>query len=166
MGHEEESIGAVPKAPEHQPEIPEGGGQNPDYDKNDRYAPEKQDKIKGTVIARSDEESATARKEAAVRVAGRMLEARRISVSELQTKIAELERYEAEQILDFEKAMFGVVRKGLDTVAQGSETALVISESSNVKDASTELSRKIQGLFELDRRNQAADSDPNANLRR
>lgn len=166
MGHEEESIGDVPKAPDHQPEIPEGGGVNEHYDKNDRYAPEKQTDLKGTVIARSDEESKTARQNAAIRVAGRMLEAKRISAEQLPAKIAELERYEVEQIKDFEKAMFGVVRKGLDTVAQGSETALVIPESSNVKDASTELTKQIQGLFELDRRNRAADDDPNADLKR
>lgn len=167
MGHEEESIGAVPKAPEHQPEIPEGGGVNPDYDQNDRYAPEKQTDIKGTVIARSNEESSTARKNAAIRVAARMLENKKITASQLLAKVAELERYEVEQIQDFEKAMFGVVRKkGLDTVAQGSETALLIPERSNSRDASTELTKQIQGLFELDRRNRAAADDPNANLRR
>lgn len=166
MGHEEESIGSVPKAPDHQPEIPEGGGVNDHYDKNDRFAPEKQTNLKGTVIARSDAESKTARENAAIRVAGRMLEARRITADQLSAKISELKRYEVEQIKDFEKAMFGAVRKGLNTVAQGSETALVIPESSNVKDASRELTSQIQGLFELDRRNKAAAADPNADLKR
>lgn len=163
MGHEEESIGAVPKAPEHQPEVPSGGGKGPE---NERFAPEKQEDIKGTVIARSNEESSSIRKEAAIRVAGRMLEAKQITVGQLPVKIAELERYESEQILDMEKAMFGFVRKGLNTVAQGSETALVIPESSNAKDATMELTSKIQGLFQLDRRNKAASEDPNASLRR
>lgn len=166
MGHEEESIGSVPKAPDHQPEIPEGGGVNEHYDKNDRFAPEKQTDLKGTVIARRDAELKIARENAAIQVAGRMLEARRITADQLSAKIAELKRYEVEQIKDFEKAMFGAVRKGLNTVAQGSETALVIPESSNVKDASRELTNQIQSLFELDRRNKAAAADPNADLKR
>lgn len=166
MGHEEESIGDVPKAPDHQPEIPEGGGVNDHYDKNDRYAPEKQERLKGTVIAEGNEESTTARKEAAIRVAGRMLEAKQINAGQLPAKIAELERYEPEQIADLEKAMFGVVRKGLDTVAQGSETAFVVPDSSNVKNASEELTNKLQGLFSLHNKNIAASEDPNADLRR
>lgn len=163
MGHEEESIGAVPKAPEHQPEIPSGGGKGPE---NERFAPEKQEDIKGTVIARSNEESSSTRKEAAIRVAGRMLEAKQITAGQLPVKIAELERYESEQILDLEKAMFGVVRKGLNTVAQGSETAFIVPETSNLRDANTELTSKIQGLFQLDRRNRAASEGPNADLMR
>jgi len=166
MGHEEESIGAVPKAPEHQPDIPSGGGSNANYDKNDKYSPEKQENIKGTVIAGGDEESLATRRAEAIKVAARMLQAQMIKADAMPAKVAELERYEVPQIQDFERAMFGVVEKGLDTVARGTEKPLVISESSNRRDAGMELTAQIQSLFRLDGENRLAAEDEIAQMRR
>lgn len=168
MGHEEESIGAVPKSPEHQPSIPAGGGKNSKFDKNEKNNPEKQDHMKGTVIAGGDEKSLLARKSAAEKLAGKMIERGILRADEISAKIASLSRYQVEEILDQEKALFGVAgKKGLDTVAKGLQTPLVINASKNQKqDAATELKDKLQGLFSLSRKNALAENDPEAQLRR
>jgi len=166
MGHEQESIGDVPKAPKHQPDIPTGGGSNSDYDKNEKNNPEKQEKIKGTVIAGSNEESLTAQRNKAITVAARMLQADIITADQMPSKISELAQYNTDQISDIEKAMFGVVQKGLDTVAQGTEKPLIIAESSNKRDKNAELSDRIQGLFSLHQDNELAADDDIASIRR
>jgi len=169
MGHEEESIGDVPKSPEDHPEFPAGGGVNPHYDRNERFAPEKQEKDKGTVIAGSDAESLVARRKVAHTLAGRMLAAGLIQPEGLYEKASELEKYEVSQILDLEKGIFGggVARKGLNAVAQGAQTPLVISANSNERgDPATELKSKLQSMFSLDRSNRLADDDDEAQLRR
>tara|TARA_B100000614_G_scaffold262909_1_gene300791 strand:+ start:255020 stop:260860 length:5841 start_codon:yes stop_codon:yes gene_type:complete len=166
MGHEEESIGDVPKSPEHHPEFPAGGGQNSKYDRNERYAPEKQERDKGTVIARRDEESLAARKKAAQVLAGKMVASGLIQPAQIVDKIAQLERYQIEQIADLEKSIFGgASRKGLDAVAKGAQTPLVVNASANEREPAGELRTKLQSLFTLDRRNQLADSDDDAQLR-
>ena len=168
MGHEEESIGAVPKSTEHHPSIPAGGGKSGKYDKNEKNDPEKQDHVKGTVIAGGNEESLTARKSAAEKLAGKMIERGIITADQISSKIAELSRYEIEQIRDYEKALFGAAgKKGLDTVAKGLQTPLVVNASKNQKqDAASELKDKLQGLFSLTARNALAENDPVAQLRR
>jgi hypothetical protein len=168
MGHEEESIGDVPKSPEHHPEFPAGGGKNPKYDKNDRFDAEKQDRNKGTVIAGRDAESLAVRQKAAQTLAGRMLQAGMLTPESLFTKASELERYETEQIADIEKSIFGgAARKGLNTVAQGTQTPLVINAKSNKPDdAASELQGRLQSLFSLEKRNRLADDDENSQLNR
>lgn len=167
MGHEEESIGEVPKSPKHHPKFP-AGGKNPKYDRNEKNNPEKQDHDKGTVIASSDEESLVARRKAAEKLAGKMIAKGIITADQISTKIAELSRYEIEQIADYEKSLFGVTaKKGLDTVAKGAQTPLVIHANKNSKnDPAVELKSKLQSLFSLDRLNGLAAEDPNAQIRR
>jgi hypothetical protein len=168
MGHEEESIGEIPKSPKNHPKFPAGGGKNPKYDRNEKNNPEKQDHDKGTVIASRDEESLAARRKAAEKLAGKMIEKGIITAGQISTKIAELSRYQIEQIADYEKSLFGVTaKKGLDAVSQGAQTPLVIHANKNGKnDAAVELKDKLQSLFSLDRDNRLADGDPDAQIRR
>ena len=168
MGHEEESIGDVPKAEKNAPKFPAGGGKNEKYDRNEKNSPEKLDSSKGTVIASRDEESLVVRRKAAEKLAGRMIEKGIIKADQISTKIAELSRYQPEQIADYEKTLFGApAKKGLDTVAKGAQTPLVIHANKNGKnDPAVELQNKLQSLFTLDRRNILSESDPNAQIRR
>lgn len=168
MGHEEESIGDVPKSPKNHPKFPAGGGKNPKYDRNEKNDPEKQDHDKGTVIASGDEESLVARRKAAEKLAGKMIAKGIITAEQISTKIAELSRYQIEQIADYEKSLFGVTaKKGLDTVAKGAQTPLVIHANKNGKDdPAVELKSKLQSLFSLDRLNGLANEDPDAQIRR
>lgn len=163
MGHEEESIGEIPKSPKNHPKIPAGGGKNPKYDRNEKYSPEKQDHDKGTVIAGSDDESLLVRRKAAEKLAGKMIAKGIITAEQISSKIAELSRYQVEQISDYEKSLFGVTaKKGLDTVAKGAQTPLVIHANKNGKsDAASELKDKLQSLFQLDKNNRLADGDFN-----
>lgn len=165
MGHEEESIGSVPKSPEAEPSIPAGGGKNEKFDKNEKNTPEKQENIKGTVIAGGNEES-LASKRAAEKLAGKMIERGMITAEQISSKIAELSRYQVEQIADYEKALFGAIaKKGLDAVAGGVSTPLVINASKNIRqDPAVELKNKLQSHFKLDKQNRFADGDPNITL--
>jgi len=166
MGHEEESIGDVPKSPDHHPEYPAGGGANPKYDRNERWDAEKQDHDKGTVLAGSEAESLLARRHAAEKLAGRMVANGFVGAEQISSKIAELSRYQVEQISDIEKSIFGAGKKGLDAVAKGAQTPLVINAKSNSRgDAAAELQSKLQSLFSLERQNRLADDDPDAQLR-
>jgi len=165
MGHEKETLVSVPKAEKDAPSIPAGGGTNAKYDKNEKNAPEKQTAHKGTVIAGGDAESLAAKKEAATRIAGRKLKAGMISVDKLASEIEKLARYEPSDLKDLETALFGASKKGLDTVAKGSEKPLVISERSNQRKIGEELKDSIQSLFKLDKANKLAQEDPNVDLR-
>ena len=166
MGHEKETLKSVPKADKDAPSIPVGGGKNSKYDKNEDNAPEKQTSIEGTVIASGNVESLAVKKEAATRVAGRKLKAGMISIDKLASEIEKLSRYEASDLKDLETALFGTSKKGLDTVAQGSEKPLVVSEKSNQRNAGLELKDSIQNLFSLNRSNNLAQEDPNTELKK
>lgn len=168
MGHEKDSVKIVPKPENSAPQIPAGGGKNPKYDT--KWDAEKQTSQKGTVIAQSDEKS-KAKKEAATKLAGQMIERGIIKADQLATKIAELERYEIPQINDLEKAMFTTkvaakAKKGLNTVQDGSEKAPVIADTSKFRNGTDELQTKLQSMFRLDMQNKAADSDPDSQLNR
>lgn len=168
MGHEKDTIKQVPKPENSAPQIPAGGGKNPKYDT--KWDAEKQTENKGTVIANNNEKS-KARKEAATKLAGRMIERGVIKSDQLMAKIAELEQYDVPQIADLEKAMFASAqakaKKGLDTVSNGSEKAVVIAETSsfNKGNSGDDLKNKIQSLFKLQKQNDAADDNPDSQLR-
>ena len=164
MGSEKETLTNVPKAENSAPSIPAGGGKNSKYDTNNDA--EKQTAQKGTVIAGGDAESLVARKEAATRVAGRKLKAGMIDVSGLAAEIDKLARYESSDLKHLETALFGASKKGLDTVARGSEKPLIISEKSNQRKIASELKDSLQSLFTLDKRNVQAQEDPTVELRR
>ena len=163
IGYENEVLGDRVDSPKDNAEIPA------DKQKmgKEELEPEKQTKNKGTVIAESESE--------AVRVAGKMLEKRRIKSSELQNKISELKSYKPNQIRDIEKAIFANNEKGLNTVSDGMPQAVVINEDSGLKKSQEEMkeSNKEQGLtsklasiFSLNRQNEEADNDRNIQLRK
>jgi len=118
---------------------------------------------KGGVTTASSEESGTRFKEA-TRVAGRMLQSGKIDVHELSAKIAELQRYESEQIKDFEKNIFA--HQGLNTAPDGEEQALVVNEASNGRNSQDHLADRLVKMFSLNRKNEAAQSDSDIELRK
>ena len=153
IGHESETLGSIPKSPADHHSIPADNatmGQ-------EKLTPEKQTEDKGTVIANNESE--------AYRVAGRMLEARMIKSSDLEKKVAELKSYKPAQIKDFEKSIFAG-KKGFDAVSDGMSQAVVINETSNVKDSKEELSTKLSSLFSLEQQNLLADNDETIQLRK
>ncbi|MFW6028832.1 MAG: hypothetical protein ACOCRO_01115, partial [Halanaerobiales bacterium] len=163
IGYENETIGDRPDSPKDNAEIPADDATMGEEDNE----PEKQTKNKGTVIAESESE--------AIRVAGKMLEKGKIKSSELQDKISELKTYKPEQIKDIEKSMFSKAKKGLDTVADGASQAIVINETSGLKEAQKEneknqqnntLTNKLASIFSLSRQNEEADKDENIQLRK
>jgi hypothetical protein len=166
MGHEKETINEVPKAEKDGPSIPVGGGRNEKFDKNEKNTPELQTAVKGTVIAGGDAESLAARKEAAIKVAGRKLKAGLITIDKLASEIEKLTRYEASDLKDIEASLFGASKKGFDTVAKGTEKPLVISEKSNQRKVAQELKDSIESLFTLSKSNDLAQDDPNFELKR
>ena len=156
IGHEEETLEKAPKEPEDQPDIFTGNAQQG----KEKLDSEKTIKDKGTVIAHSDSESE------AIRVAGLMLQSKKIEAFELATKVKELQQYKLEQIKDIEKAIFSN-DKGLDTVSDGKLSLPVqINETSSVRDNQDELSSKIAGLFTLGKQNQEADGNELIQLRK
>jgi len=156
MGHESETLKAAPKEPADQPDVFTGNAQQG----KEELDSEKTTKDKGTVIADSDSESE------AIRVAGLMLQSKKIEASELATKVKELRQYQPAQIRDFEKSIFAS-EKGLNTVEDGKLSQTVqINETSSVRNAKDELSSKISRLFSLDRQNKEADASELTQLRR
>ena len=159
VGHEKEVLESVPKADNSAPSIPVGGD-----NKEKNYDAEKQTHIKGTAIASSNEKIYLERKSEATKLAGRLIENGIIDSSQLMSKIAELERYDVSQIKDLEKAMFASkpaanLRKGLEAVANGSEKAVVIAESSKFNKPEDELRMKLQSLFSLQKDIDAAENE-------
>jgi hypothetical protein len=120
---------------------------------------EKTTEDKGTVIADNTEAEA-------YRVAGRMLQSKLITAEQLQIKVDELKAYKPAQIKDFEKSIFAS-KKGLNTASDGKlSQAVIINETSNVRDGQEELSDKLASLFSLEKQNAQADEDPTIQLRR
>ena len=163
MGHENETVGDRPTSPKDHPSIPADNQTMGEEGKE--IAPEKQTRDKGTVIANSNEKSDGLKTKEAMRVAGRMLEAKLISVDGLQQKIAELSSYQTSQIRDIERSVFST-KKGLDTAPEGISQPVIINEKSSAINASGSLTNKLQGMFSLDKRNKLADSDDDIDLRR
>lgn len=155
MGHEKDTIEKAPKSPEDHPDVNTGNAQMG----KEELDSEKTTKNKGTVIANNDSESE------AIRVAGLMLQTKKIEASELYSKIKELKQYKPEQIRDFEKAIFAS-QKGLDSVSDGISQSIQINENSSIKNASDELTEKLQGLFTLGKRNSLADQDELTQVRK
>lgn len=153
LGKEKESLGEKPDDPKDQPSIPAGGGKM----KNEKLDPEKQDHDKGTVIANSDKESKSSinNSKEAFRIAGRMISEGILDPQNLETKVAELIRYEIPQLKDIEKSIFSG-RKGLNAASDGLEQSVVINETSNQRKAQTEISDKLSSLFSLTEQNDLA----------
>lgn len=147
IGHEKETLEKAPKEPADQPDVYTGNAQMGKEELNS----EKTTKDKGTVIASSNSESE------AIRVAGRMLQTKKIGLSDLQSKINELKAYRSEQIKDIERSIFA--NKGLDTVTEGMSQPVQINEASSVRNSNENLTSKLQALFRLDAQNKLAESE-------
>lgn len=166
------------------PSIPAGEG-SMGHEKEMGLTPEKQEQITGgqlgagsstkksnkpkTATASSSKESNESSKDAAIKLAGKMVESKIISANELPSKIAELERYEVSQIRDIEKAMFrqaSVAQKGLVTASKGVERPLVIGETSSNRNGYTDLRSKISSLFSLQHQVDAAEETDNVQIRK
>lgn len=157
IGHEKETIGDKPDSPKDNPSIPSDkalmGGEG------EEIAPEKQTNIKGTLIASTESDAESE----AYRVAGRMIEAKLIEASKLQSKVNELKQYKPAQIKDIEKSIFAG-QKGLDGVSDGMSQPLIVNEASNFK--SDSLTQKLTEMFTLGKQNKLADEDPVTQLRK
>lgn len=153
MGHEGETLDKAPKSPADHPDVFTGNAQQG----KEELDSEKTTKDKGTVIASGDSESE------AIRVAGRMLQTKRIEATDLARKIAELKQYKPEQIRDIEKAIFA--QKGLDSVSDGLSQPVQINETSSVRNAKDDLSKQLQSMFTLGKQNKWASEDENVQLR-
>jgi len=171
IGKEKESLGPKPTEKDT-PSIPAKDDRIGGEKDNEKLTPEHDNEMTGNQkvnVAASSSSKSKLRNEAAFRVAGRMLEKRMIKASELSTKVAELSRYEVEQLKDFEKNIFSG-QKGLQTLSDGAEHPMVISEKSTAKEnqkrAKIELTSKLEGMFSLSDRNAAADADDTIQLRK
>ena len=120
---------------------------------------------KKETVATSGSEDSLARKEAATRIAGKKLKANMISIDKLSAEIEKLARYQVSDLNDLENALF-TAKKGLDTVAKGTEKALVVSEKANQRKAGEELQTALQSLFTLQKKNTEAESDANFNIKK
>lgn len=132
------------------------------HEEND-IKPEKQTDIKGTVIAGGNAES-EARVKLATQVAAEMMQAGLITGQNLYQKINELKQYGPNQIKDIRKAIFAN-QKGLNTVSDGIERPVIISEASNERNGQGELSSKLQSLFTLSKQTSEALRDPDFALK-
>lgn len=138
------------------PKIPAGDGQM-GHEGEMGLNSEKQNEITGGLDGQGGAQNYKGKKanssqrEAAIKLAGRMVEKGIIKADQLPSKLAELQRYEVSQLRDLERAMFssGVANKGLKVASSGVEQPLVISEASSQKNASTDLKGKIASLFRL-----------------
>ena len=173
MGHENETLGSVPKTPKDQPTIP-GGNDSKEalmgHEGDNNSGPEKKTENKGTVIAKnSNAESRLASQNAAFAVAAKLLTAGVIQEGQLQEKVTQLAQYRVEQIRDYEKAVFANVnakKRGLTTASEGLERPLVINEASSRKQSVDQnLVAKIQSLLSLDKKNKLAEETPDFNIR-
>jgi hypothetical protein len=167
IGDEKTSIGDVPKADQKfAPQIPAGGGRNPDYDRNEKNTPEMLGDIKGTRIAKGDEKAKAVEAEA-IRIAGRMIEAKLIDAKDLMKKIAELKQYQLPQLADIEKAIFKSAAKGLALESDGVEgSPVIISETSSQRSGTPDLTQQLKSLFKLDQQNRIASELTEADLRK
>jgi len=150
IGHETKTVGDRPDSPKDHPDIATGNAQMG----KEELDSEKTTKDKGTVIAKSNTESKEAKFEEATKLAGKMLEAKIITASELPSKINEFGSYEISTIKNIEKAMFS--KKGLNTVSEGLSQPLIINEASNQRNGDEELVGKLETLFSLGKKNQEA----------
>ena len=134
------------------PNFPAGGGSNPEYDTVDKYAPEKQDETLGKdnglgAVAETNE--------LAVKIAGKLLKANKITVDELPQTIEKLSKKTTVEILDvFEEATKEAATKNVQKTAEvvGNLPPVLASVSSD--QGGKDLVSDIKGLFTLDKRNE------------
>ena len=169
IGNEKESIGDKPTDADT-PDIPADNQLIGGEKDNEKIAPEKQEQAtgnvnSGNVQASSQGGSKNAVIEESFRIAGKMLSTGKINPDGLAKKVAELQQYKISQLRDIEKAIFNG-QKGLDTLPDGLERPVVISENSNQRNARDELVNKLSGMFTLSGRVAEADSNELVQLRK
>lgn len=143
------------------PEIPAGGGSNPDYDTNEKNEPEKLDQTLG----KENDVTASDKRNDAIKIAGRMLKENLISPEELSSTIDKLANATPEILKDYEK-MIANNNKGLQSKASANtvETPIIQKTANN---DSNNLEESIKSLFTLDKRNsdyERFSSDKNTRL--
>lgn len=160
---------SVPKAPnggrlqrEHTvekakdgPNIPAGGGSNPEYDTVEKYSPEKLDETLGKDRGLG---AVAENHELAVKIAGKLLKANKITVDELPNTIDELSKKSVAEILDtFEGAVkTAETTEGIQKTAATQVVESLPAAVTNVKgeQEGKNLRGSIQGLFTLNQRNE------------
>jgi len=168
MGDEKASIGEKPSE-KMMPSIPTKDDRIGGEKDNEKITPEKDDEATGNL---KNAKNNNRRKEA-TRIAGRMLQNGKITVEKLASKISELERYEIEQLQDFEKNIFAT-KKGLNKPSDGIEQTPVISQeksemrkiASSPNDPMVELKEKLMSMFSLDKENKTAQLDCDIQFRK
>ena len=147
IGKEKETLKDKPK---DAPSIPAGGGKL----KTDTSDAEKQNEVKGTTIAESEEVKLVTAK--ATTIAGRMLEAGKITVKDLGRKIDEFKALKLAQLSSLEQDIFPV-KKGLDVASDGLEQTVVIgNKETKTASADVNLTKQLTEMFTLGKRNELA----------
>jgi len=166
IGNEKESIGEKPSEKD-MPSIPTSDARIGGEKDNAKIAPEKENELMGVADATVTAQSKNSRKEA-TRLAGRMVQAGKITPDQLSDKIAELATYKVAQIKDLERGIFSEA-KGLKTPSDGLERAVIISEKSNglkVKASKEELTDALTDMFKLGRQVKIAQEDTDNKIRK
>ena len=137
------------------PEIPTGGGMNPEYDKNDKNKPEKTDEILG----KQNNVALAEHRNKAMKIAGQLLKSNKITIDDFPNKVAELVNSSATILEDYENFLVHEASKssdkGMQKAAQSGtiENIPVQQTAPNVDDKKGNLKNNIEGLFTLQRRN-------------
>ena len=132
------------------PEIPAGGGSNPEYDNVEKYKPEKQDELLG----KENEIMASVSQDEAWKVANRLVKANLITFDDMQAKVNELSRGTPELLKSYEEALkIASTKKGMQKTASGVESALPNTSESSPEGQEPEFKDVLQSLFRLDKRN-------------
>ena len=140
------------------PEIPAGGGQNANYDQNEKNAPEKQDEMIGKQNPPLSANTNVDIKKEATRIAGEMLTHGKIKPNQLDDQITHLSQLTMPLLKQYEEDILKKAETnydaGLEKTASinDSETAFVVPSSTPLKKQGT-LADKIQGLMTLNQRN-------------
>lgn len=130
------------------PEIPAGGGMNPDYDQNKKNEPEKLEQMTGI-----QHDISLAKNDEAIKIAGQMLKANMITADELPEKVRELSAASDNTIADYKKLISQAYEtKGMKRQAHGLEQPILTGTTNNQQP--NDLQSSIQGLFKLEKQNQ------------
>lgn len=132
------------------PNIPAGDGVT-ERDTVEKYHPEKQEKIRGQV---SNTDSSAAYDEA-VKIAGMMLKANKITAEELPSKILQLANAEPNVLNDYKKMLntYAKTEKGMKKESSLDAVESLVQNPSDTAEDRSELTNKLQSMFRLDRQN-------------
>ena len=150
LGDEKASIGDRPTEKDT-PSIPTADARMGGEKDNDKIKSEKQDQMQGidnsSVTASGRTEPKVAGSEKATKVAGKLLQAGKIQLGDLPTKIAEFSGYTTEALAAIEKLAL-TPQAGLQTGPDGFEKAIVMEKTASTNNE-PDLKSQIQGMFSL-----------------